>query len=109
MKGAHPPTHPRTQPISFLPPASHLTENVHQVVMKPEISALSADAVFLPMADLSDDHAMHVDFHGMADTVANNLRRMKVPVEEQAGIMKQLWSEMVDDMFGGQGKKVVRV
>ena len=67
----------------------------------------SADAVYLPMADLSDGHAMNVDFHSMADRVASNLRRMKLPVEQQAGMMKQLWSDMIDDLFGvggGAGK-----
>lgn len=73
-------------------------------VMKPEISTMSADAVYLPMSDLSDGHAMNVDFHAMADKVALNLRRMKVPVEEQASIMKQIWADMVDDMLG-VGKK----
>ena len=75
-------------------------------VMKPEISTMSADAVFLPMADMSDGHAMNVDFHAMADKVAANLKRMSVPVEEQAGIMKQLWNDMVDDMLGSGKKKV---
>lgn len=69
---------------------------------------MSADAVFLPMADMSDGHAMNIDFHAMADRVAANLKRMKVPVEEQAGLMKQIWSDMVDDMLklNVGGKKV---
>lgn len=75
--------------------------------MKPQINTMSADSVFLPMADMSDGHAMNIDFHSMADRVANNLRRMQVPVEERASIMKQLWSDMIDDMFG-EGKKVAR-
>ena len=66
---------------------------------------MSADAVYLPMADLSDSHSLNVDFHAMADKVASNIRRMKVPVEEQAGMMKQLWNEMVDDMLGASQKK----
>ena len=72
--------------------------------MKPEISAMSADAVVLPMSEISDGHAMNVDFHAMADRVAANLRRMKVPVDEQAGMMKQIWADLVDDMMGA-GKK----
>ncbi|KAK4496316.1 hypothetical protein PRZ48_012296 [Zasmidium cellare] len=67
------------------------------VVMKPEIVSMSADAVYLPMSDLSDGHSLNIDFHAMADRVASNLRRMSVPVEEQAGIMKQIWNDMVDD------------
>lgn len=68
--------------------------------MKPEISVMSADAVYLPMAESTDGHAMNIDFHAMADNVAANLRRMSVPVEQQASIMKQIWGDMVDDMMG---------
>lgn len=78
-----------------------------QVVMKPEISSMSADTVFLPMSDLHDGHAMNVDFHAMADSVAASIRKLKVPVEEQAGLMKQIWSDMVDDMLGSKQKPKV--
>lgn len=81
-------------------------ESEEVVVMKPEISTMSADAVFLPMSDLSDGHAMNIDFHAMADRVAANLKRMKVPAEEQASMMKQIWADIVDDMLGS--KKLVR-
>ncbi|KAM3420894.1 hypothetical protein BST61_g4129 [Cercospora zeina] len=70
------------------------------VVMKPEINVMSADAVFLPMAESSDGHAMNIDFHAMAEKVACNLRRMKAPVEQQAGIAKQIWGDMIDDVMG---------
>jgi hypothetical protein len=75
--------------------------------MKAEIStmSLSADQVYLPMSDTSDNAAdMPIDFHAMADRVSANLRRMKVPVEQQAGVMKQLWSDLIDGVFAG-GKK----
>lgn len=70
------------------------------VVMKPQISTMSADAVFLPMSDLSDGHSLNIDFHAMADRVAANLRRMQVPVEERASVAKQIWNDMVDDLLG---------
>lgn len=70
------------------------------VVMKPQISTMSADAVYLPMSDLSDGHSLNIDFHAMADKVAANLRSMKVPVEEQASVAKQIWNDMVDDILG---------
>lgn len=73
---------------------------VEEVVMKPQISTMSADAVFLPMSDLSDGHSLNIDFHSMADKVAANLRSMKVPVEEQASVAKQIWNDMVDDILG---------
>ena len=73
--------------------------------MKPEINTMSLDSIYLPMADMTDGHAMGIDFHAMADRVAANVRSMKVPVEQQASMMKQLWSDMVDDVLG-MGKKV---
>jgi len=92
-------------PDNYSPPrtGAHAPEVEEMVVFKPQIVTASADAVYLPMADLSDGHAMNVDFHSMADRVASNLRRMKLPVEQQAGMMKQLWSDMIDDLFGVGG------
>ncbi|KAH9808847.1 hypothetical protein Tdes44962_MAKER06266 [Teratosphaeria destructans] len=69
------------------------------VVMKPQISVMSADAVYLPMAEMSDS-GTNIDFHAMADRVSANMRRMKVPVGEQAGMMKQIFHDIIDDMFG---------
>jgi len=88
-------------PTNFSPPrtGAHAPEE-ETVVMKPQISTMSADAIYLPMSDLSDGHSLNIDFHAMADKVAVNLRRMQVPVEKQAGMMKQLWNDMVDDMLG---------
>ena len=65
---------------------------------------MSADAVFLPMSDHSDGHAMDIDFHEMADRFAATLRRATVPVEEQAGFMKQIWNDMVDDILAVKRK-----
>ncbi|TKA68518.1 hypothetical protein B0A55_08174 [Friedmanniomyces simplex] len=76
------------------------------VVMKAEISSMSLDAVYLPMADSHDGHGLNVDFHAMADKVAANIKKLQVPVEEQAGLMKQIWNDMVDDIVGA--KKTTR-
>lgn len=73
---------------------------VETVVMKPQINTMSADAVYMPFSDSADGHAMNIDFHAMADRVAVNLRKMARPVEQQAGIMKQIWNDMVDDAMG---------
>ena len=73
---------------------------------------MSADAVFLPMADMHDGHAMGVDFHEMAEKVAMGLRQAglatggKVTREEQASIMKRVWGDLVDDVVSGLGKVV---
>lgn len=77
--------------------------------MKPEISTMSADAVYLPMSDLSDGHAMNIDFHAMADRVAANLREMGVKpgagAEEVGSIMKTVWGDLVDDVVKALGAK----
>jgi hypothetical protein len=99
--GAHA---PEQEEVSW--PTESAQRNGHtdclQIVHRPEISTMSLDAVYLPMSDLSDGHSLNIDFHAMADRVAANLRRMKVPVEEQAGLMKQLWNDMVDDITGSK-------
>jgi len=41
----------------------------------------------------------------MADKVASNIKRMGVPVEEQAGMMKQIWNDLVDDMLSASTSK----
>lgn len=85
-------------------PAAPKVVEQEVVVMKPEINVMSADAVYLPMSESSDGHAMNIDFHAMAEKVATNLRRMKVPVEEQAGLAKQIWGDMIDDIMGTKKK-----
>ncbi|KAK1075149.1 hypothetical protein LTR74_000555 [Friedmanniomyces endolithicus] len=83
----------------FTPPKTIETE---PTVMRAEISSMSLDAVYLPMADSHDGHGLNVDFYAMADKVAANIKRLQVPVEEQAGVMKQIWNDMVDDMVGAK-------
>lgn len=96
-------------PNNYRDPAPHHEAEIESApVMKAEISTMSADAVFLPMSELSDGHAMNIDFHAMADRVAANFKRMaKVPEEEQAGLMKQIWGDIVDDMLGKSKKAAV--
>jgi hypothetical protein len=68
--------------------------------MKPQINVMSADAVFLPMAESHDGHAMNIDFHAMAERVSRNLRRTGRGAEQQAGMVKQMLGDMVDDVVG---------
>lgn len=95
--------------VPILPNNYDTTENapadIPATVMKPEISTMSADAVFLPMADMSDGHAMNIDFHAMADRVAANLKNVKnVAPDAQASLIKQIWNDLVDDMIGARKK-----
>ncbi|KAK3622863.1 hypothetical protein LTR56_008983 [Elasticomyces elasticus] len=86
-------------PIIALDFSPAKVEEAEPVVMKAEISTMSLDSVYLPMADSHDGHGLNIDFHAMADKVAANIKSLKVPVEQQAGLMKQIWNDMVDDMM----------
>nr|POF16404.1 hypothetical protein CFP56_23922 [Quercus suber] len=101
-------------PTNFAPlrTGAHGPEPADAPVMKAEISSMSGDAVFAPMADSHDDHAMHADFQrsssvaaGIAASMAAGLELIKTPVVEQLnqageGIVGQLWRGMVEDVFG---------
>lgn len=47
----------------------------------------------------SDDY-LNIDFRGMADRVSSNLAAMKMPVEQQASLVKRIFGDMVDDAMG---------
>jgi hypothetical protein len=65
----------------------------------PRIMTVSADGTHIhtpsAMSDVSDNNS--VDFQGMAAKVAGQWTK---PVEEQAGMLKELWSDFVDDVLG---------
>lgn len=101
------PISPELLRVPILPNAFTTKSNAESEdleVMKPEISTMSADAIFSPMAENTDGHGLNIDFHAMADRVAANLKDLKIPADEQAGLMKQIWSDMVDDMMGKRKK-----
>ncbi|KAK5171069.1 uncharacterized protein LTR77_004213 [Saxophila tyrrhenica] len=83
-------------------------------VMRPTISTMSADSVFLPMSDLHDGHGLDVDFHAMSDKVAAGLRRLDVGLvgsegEERVGMMRRVFGDMVDDVVKAVDGGVRRV
>ena len=72
--------------------------------MKAEISTMSGNSSFSPMADVHDNSAMPIDFHALADKIsaaADSTLKQAVPVvEEQAGVMRTLWNGIVEDVMG---------
>lgn len=80
--------------------SKRIVEPEETVVMKPQINTMSADAVYLPFSDSSDGHAMDVDFHATTDRITSNFQKFKDPVEEQAGMVKQIFTGMMDDIIG---------
>lgn len=74
--------------------------------MKPEIEAASPDSVILPMADSHDGHANDIDFSRVSNFMAAGVASVTKPVEKQAGVLKEVWNSMLDDVMGGSSKKV---
>ncbi|KAF2677257.1 hypothetical protein K458DRAFT_424119 [Lentithecium fluviatile CBS 122367] len=71
-------------------------------VMLPTIYTVAADGTHIhapaAMAEVADSNT--VDFQGLASTVASKLTK---PVEESAGMARQIWSDMMDDILGPKG------
>ena len=73
--------------------------------MLPSIVTVAADGTHIhapsAMSDVSDNNA--IDFQGLAARVAEKFK----PVEEQASMVKSVWSGFLDDVLGpkGQGPK----
>ncbi|GAB7361541.1 hypothetical protein MBLNU230_g1595t1 [Neophaeotheca triangularis] len=95
-------------PDNYSPPrtGAHAPLNDASVVLKPQVNAMSADSVYLPLQELHDGHAMNIDFHALAESVASQVQKMGVPMQERAGLMKQIWGDMMDDILGSKRKAV---
>ncbi|CAK4033083.1 Hypothetical predicted protein [Lecanosticta acicola] len=79
-------------------PADIIAEE-ETLIVKPQISTMSMDRVFLPATEMTDGDGAGIDFHALAARVGDGVKKMRVPVEEQAGLMRRIWSDMVDDVF----------
>lgn len=68
----------------------------------PTIHTVAADGthIYAPsaMSEVTDNNT--VDFQGMAAMVASRLGKT---TEEGAGMAKQLWGGLLDDVFGSKG------
>lgn len=74
---------------------------INKVVAKPEIVSASPFSIVLPMADSHDGHANGIDFH----TVTDFMTSAKKPVEKQVGVVKEIWTSMLDDVLGSGSKR----
>ena len=66
-----------------------------------EIVSASPFSIVLPMSDSHDGHANGIDFH----TVTDFMTSVKKPVEKQVGVVKELWTSMLDDVMGTSSNK----
>lgn len=85
---------PDNSSTSYIAPEAEVT------VMKPEIAAASPDSVILPMADSHDGHANGIDFPAMTNFMTASVAAVAKPVEKQAGMFKEVWNSMLDDIVG---------
>ncbi|KAI5256706.1 hypothetical protein E4T42_01440 [Aureobasidium subglaciale] len=97
-------------PTNFSPArvGAHSLETADGTIMKAEINSVAADKIISNFSEVSDNNAMTIDFHGMAERIAAVTQKVaQVPVAEQTSILKQLWKGVVEDFQGGHTKAVV--
>jgi len=78
-------------------------------VMRPTISTASADSTHISapsaMHEVHDNSAMDIDYHGMAERISKAARKVSnTPIQEQPGMIKEVWTGLMDDMFGSKGQ-----
>ncbi|CAD0109331.1 unnamed protein product [Aureobasidium uvarum] len=87
---------------------AHSVETADSMVMKPQINTMAADKIISNFSEVSDNNAMTIDFHGMAERIAAATQKAaQAPMAEQTSILKQLWKGIVEDFRGVQTKPVV--
>jgi hypothetical protein len=75
--------------------------------MKAEINTMAADQIVSNFSEVSDNNAMTIDFHGMAERIAAATHKAgQAPIMEQTSILKQLWKGIVEDFQSVQAKPV---
>ncbi|KAH0383964.1 hypothetical protein KCU92_g4932, partial [Aureobasidium melanogenum] len=96
-------------PNNFSPTrtGAHSLEAADDMVMKPQINSMAADKIISNFSEVSDNNAMTIDFHGMAERIAAATQKAaQAPIAEQTSILKQLWKGIVEDFKGVQTKPV---
>ncbi|THY33256.1 hypothetical protein D6D01_02313 [Aureobasidium pullulans] len=96
-------------PTNFSPArvGAHAPEADDAVVIRPQISTMANDKIISNFSEVSDNNAMPIDFHAMADRVAAATQKaVKAPLAEQTSIVKQLWKGLVEDFQGVHAKPI---
>ena len=78
-------------------------------VVRPEISTVSAESTHIAspsaMSEVTDNHAIELDPYDLTAKVAAAAKKMgELPGEKlkEAGVMKELWMGLLDDLMGGK-------
>ena len=110
-------------PDNYTPPMEH-TNNAHhdvrmEFVVRPQISTTSADGTHIDspsaMSDVTDNHAVEIDVFDLTKKVGHAAAAAATKVtdlsaeglEKQKGLLGEMFSDMVDDVFGA--KKIMKV
>ncbi|TIA46363.1 hypothetical protein D6C79_05240 [Aureobasidium pullulans] len=96
-------------PTNFSPArvGAHAPEADDAIVIRPQISTMANDKIISNFSEVSDNNAMPIDFHAMADRVAAATQKaVKAPLAEQTSIVKQLWKGLVEDFQGIHAKPI---
>ncbi|THW37734.1 hypothetical protein D6D17_08252 [Aureobasidium pullulans] len=96
-------------PTNFSPArvGAHAPEADDAIVIRPQISTMANDKIISNFSEVSDNNAMPIDFHAMADRVAAATQKaVKAPLAEQTSIVKQLWKGLVEDFQGVHAKPI---
>ncbi|THY11959.1 hypothetical protein D6D02_05450 [Aureobasidium pullulans] len=96
-------------PSNFSPArvGAHAPEADDAIVIRPQISTMANDKIISNFSEVSDNNAMPIDFHAMADRVAAATQKaVKAPLAEQTSIVKQLWKGLVEDFQGVHAKPI---
>ncbi|KAL9031025.1 MAG: hypothetical protein Q9196_000926 [Gyalolechia fulgens] len=85
-----------------------LEETVNSVI-RPEISTISADSTHIEspsaMSEVTDNHAIDLDPYDLTNKVTAAATRTAEDAMDkikEAGTVRQLWSGLLDDMFGSK-------
>lgn len=78
-------------------------------VIRPEISTVSADGTHVAspsaMSEVTDNHAIELDPYDLTTKVTAAAQKMgELPAEKlkEAGVVKELWMGLLDDLMGGR-------
>lgn len=104
-------------PSNFFPARTGAHADLSQdytSVHKAEIVTASADSTHIStpsaMSEMQDNIATSVDFHEIADTISRVIQDVGVASQQQvaqsSSMMKQLYNDLVDDVFGGNKRSI---
>ena len=78
-------------------------------VIRPEISTVSADSTHIAspsaMSEVTDNHAIELDPYDLTAKVTAAAKKMgELPADKlrEAGVVKELWMGLLDDLMGGK-------